>query len=201
MQPHWPLAVPPRFQFGPGTSGGLPPAFNRPVGPCFNCGQLGHLKLHCPKLARQQYPLWVNSNVRTSCGYVGKDSPLNAKGSISSNIDNHVTKYSEGVLMKNSIIPEHRFKGEGNNLWLSSCGADSIHNVACSNGSSSTGTSSVTMTRVLSTVSNSNSVSTVGPVCNSHATDTLIPGTEACPIISVNKSPGVTMGYKGLLPL
>ena len=130
MQPHWPLAVPPRFQFGPGPSGGLPPTFNRPVGPCFNCGQLGHLKLHCPKLARQQYPLCVNSNVRTSCGYVGKDSPLDAKGSIGSNIDNHVTKYSEGVLMKNSIIPEHRFKGEGNNLWLSSCGADSIHNVA-----------------------------------------------------------------------
>ena len=60
MQPHWPLAVPPHFQFGPESSGGLPPAFNRPVGPCFNRGQLGHLKLHCPKLARQQYPLCVN---------------------------------------------------------------------------------------------------------------------------------------------
>ena len=29
----------------------------RPVGPCFHCGQLGHLMLHCPKLPRQQYPL------------------------------------------------------------------------------------------------------------------------------------------------
>ena len=72
---------------------------------------------------------------------------MNAKGSISSNIDNHETKYSEGVLMKNSITPEHRFKGEGNNLRLSSGGADSIHNVACSNGSSSIGTCSATTTR------------------------------------------------------
>ena len=40
-----------------------PPAPGRLVGPCFNSGQLGHLKLHCPKLPRQQYPLHVTSRV------------------------------------------------------------------------------------------------------------------------------------------
>ena len=71
MPPYWPTAIPPRFQFGPGPSGGPPPVFSWPVTPCFNCGRLGHLKLHCSKLARQQYPLHVNSsNVKISCGYV-----------------------------------------------------------------------------------------------------------------------------------
>ena len=59
--------------------------------------------------------------------------------------------------------------------------------------------------KALSTDSNyNNSVIAVGPVCTSHtshATDTLIPGTEVfCPIISVNKSPGVTMGTKACCP-
>ena len=84
---------------------------------------------------------------------------------------------------------------------LGSGGADLIHNVACSNGSSAIGTCSVTSTRALSTVTvssnnNNNSVITVDPVCDSQATDTLISGTKACPITSVNESPGVTMGTK-----
>ena len=77
-------------------------------------------------------------------------------------------------------------------------GADLIHNVACCNGSSAIGTCSVTLTRALSTVtvSNNNSVITVGPVCDGQATDTLIPGTKASPITSVNESPCVTTGTK-----
>ena len=110
MPPLWLTAIPPRFQFGPGPSGSQPPVFSRPVGPCFNCGQLGHLKLHCPKLARQQYPSHNDSsNVKISCGYVGKDSPFNIKGSINSNIDNHLIKYSEGVF-REYVISEHRLK-------------------------------------------------------------------------------------------
>ena len=123
-------------------------------------------------------------------GMFGKDSPFNIEGSINSNIDNHLIRYSRGY-----VISGHRLKGENNNLLSGSGGADLIHNVACSNGSSAIGTCSVTSTRALSTVtvSNNNNVITVGPVCDSLATDSLIPGTKACPITSVNESPGVIM--------
>ena len=30
--------------------------YNRPVGPCFQCEMMGHLKRHCPKSRVQQYP-------------------------------------------------------------------------------------------------------------------------------------------------
>ena len=86
MPPLWPAAIPPRYQFGPGPMGGMPPAPSRPVGPCFNCGQLGHLKLHCPKLSRQQYPLHViSSNTCKVC--VDNVSPPTIVCSSDSGID------------------------------------------------------------------------------------------------------------------
>ena len=82
MPPLWPTAIPPRYQLGPAPIGGLPPIPSRPVGPCFNCGQLGHLKLHCPKLARQQYPLHISSSGSV---YVDNVKPLTFSGDVGNN--------------------------------------------------------------------------------------------------------------------
>ena len=56
----------------------------RLVGPCFYCGQLGRLKLHCSKLPRQQYPLPAissNSKFVTATGTMCEGK--NTKGDIS----------------------------------------------------------------------------------------------------------------------
>ncbi|ETW96471.1 MAG: hypothetical protein ETSY2_46335 [Candidatus Entotheonella gemina] len=52
------------LQFATNTSrrpGAAPAPVQRPLGPCFACGELGHLRVHCPKLAaaeggRKWYP-------------------------------------------------------------------------------------------------------------------------------------------------
>ena len=47
----------------------------RPAGPCFYCGQLGHLKLHCLKLPRQQYSLpAISSNSIMHVGNVNNNT-------------------------------------------------------------------------------------------------------------------------------
>ena len=53
--PQWPMAAPERMQnpvLGPPPL----PMYNKPVGPCFQCGMIGHLKQQCPKLVRPRYP-------------------------------------------------------------------------------------------------------------------------------------------------
>ena len=85
MQPLWSTAIPTKYQLGPGPMEGLPPILSRPVGPCFNCGQLGHLKLYCPKLARQQYPLHISS---TGMVYVNNVKSLNTVA-FSGDVDNN----------------------------------------------------------------------------------------------------------------
>lgn len=47
-------------QIGPGREEFAP---SRPVGPCFSCYQMGHLKASCPKLAKPTYPFRVREYI------------------------------------------------------------------------------------------------------------------------------------------
>ena len=175
MPPLWPTAIPPSFEFGPVPTGGLPPAASRPVGPCYSCGQLGHLKLHCPKLARQQYPLHIVSSIGIiHGGYVGKDSPLTAIGYNDRDMDkgiNGTVCYGDicmdGGTMVN-IVSFHGSKGNiaENNLW-SSC--DNADPVTCMQKVDSN--SNITMT-----------ISACTGCCETHTTDVLHLGTKACSV-------------------
>ena len=59
------------LQFSTNTSrhlGAEPGAVQRPLGPCFTCGELGYLCVHCPKLAaaeggRKWYPFDKGDNL------------------------------------------------------------------------------------------------------------------------------------------
>ena len=60
LQDRTPLPTVPRAPMPgpPGVPPLLPPGRPpRMPGPCFHCGEMGHLRVSCPKLSRQQYPL------------------------------------------------------------------------------------------------------------------------------------------------
>ena len=74
VAPQWPSIPPPGGQSSQIPMGGPPPQmFTRPVGPCFSCGMMGHLKRHCPKLRVQQYPFY--------CG-IAKGGDMNVDNSV-----------------------------------------------------------------------------------------------------------------------
>lgn len=77
--PPSPAQLPPGPSMVP-IANGTPrmPQFNpvRPIGPCYNCYQLGHLKANCPSLNRSMYPFCLHNSgimgaVNVGCGGEG----------------------------------------------------------------------------------------------------------------------------------
>ena len=83
-RPPAPLAVAAQaaaLQFQPTTTARRPGAAmasgQRAVGPCFACGEMGHLRLHCPKITaaadsgRRWYPFHTSDSSDNVCGVAG----------------------------------------------------------------------------------------------------------------------------------
>ena len=52
------------FSYQPaGSFTSRPFASSRPIGPCFRCGEMGHLQSSCPKVAAPQYPQFSYTEV------------------------------------------------------------------------------------------------------------------------------------------
>jgi len=76
-KPKMPLAVtpfppvPPQWPVPPPNGPPPPPLMStRPmIGPCFQCGMMGHLKRHCPRRTGQQYP-FQNEIINAQCNSI-----------------------------------------------------------------------------------------------------------------------------------
>ena len=170
MPPLWPTAIPPRYQLGPAPIGGPPPIPSRPVGPCFNCGQLGHLKLHCPKLARQQYPLHISS---TGTVYVDNVKSLNT------------VAFSGDVGNNNVTVTDTACYGGYSNI------SECIANVDIVRMSEGGVANNNIFTNVTCRLTGDNNINAVTDIV-----DALCPSTHPCPTISVDELPSAKLCTK-----
>ena len=86
--------LPPPAQLSPGTIPGpsVPPArpqLNpiRPIGPCYNCCQMGHLKANCPRPNRQTYHFCLHDSSTVREDYDGVGSSIINQRDIQAQID------------------------------------------------------------------------------------------------------------------